>query len=207
MAMLERSTQDPVVRSHPESRPHSENMAGCGDGGGGSGGGGGGGGVLRWLAARGGMLGGDAGDSDGSCPGFWRGGRSLGGGTGEAGLLALEHSWFASYVASAPWEVRTAPVVGRQSVGVGGRDHGVLGENVEHLLRLGWHPTIVCRASSCCGPACSTRTKRDQRGPRGWYYLGASSPRLCSFSLTPPTAALFHVSSAPTHSLHCMSLR
>lgn len=66
--------------------------------------------MLRWLAARGGMLEGDAaGHSVNSCTGDWRGGPTLGDETEEAGLLALEHSWFAAYGVSAPWEVRTAP--------------------------------------------------------------------------------------------------
>eukprot|EP00752_Nemacystus_decipiens_P011806 g10475.t1 len=112
MAMLDRSKQDPAaVRSYPESRTLSHATAAGGGGGGsgsgrggGGGGGGGGDGVLRWLAARGGMLEGDASHSGSLCTGCWRGGPSPGNPATEASLLALEHSWFASYVDSAPWE-------------------------------------------------------------------------------------------------------
>ena len=106
MAMLDRSRQYPAaVRSQLEPPPHSDALAA---GGGGVGGGGGGGGVLHWLAARGGMLEGDGNHSVGSLMGYWREGLPPGDGSGGAGLLALEHSWFASYVDSAPWEVRPA---------------------------------------------------------------------------------------------------
>lgn len=129
MAMLDRSSQDPAVRDHPEPHSHSDPHTAGGEGGGS------GGGVLRWLAARGGMLeGGGADHGDGSRMGCWRGGPPaatgvLGEGTGEAGLLASEHSWFTAYVVSVPWEVRgreqlspVCSIVGSRlgGVGVGG---------------------------------------------------------------------------------------